>query len=87
MKKETIEKVLTKLKSLKLSMIAHPDYEHDSEFGDRVTDLEEIEVEIAKSQEERSYGEEDVIKIFYDWYIFDYHQESFSGKDDLTFKQ
>jgi len=40
-----------------------------------------------KWQQERSYSEEEVLKIFYDWDTFDYHQESFSGKDDLTFKQ
>jgi len=44
-------------------------------------------VEFAKLQQENSYSEEEVLKIFYDWDKFDYHQESFSGKDDLTFKQ
>ena len=36
---------------------------------------------------EGSYNEEEVIQIFDDWYKFDCHQDSFGGKDDLTFKQ
>jgi hypothetical protein len=36
------EQILTKLNSVLLCMSAHPDNEPDSEFADRISDLEEI---------------------------------------------
>ena len=33
------------------------------------------------------YSEEEVLSIFEEWKIFDENQDSFSGKDDLTFRQ
>lgn len=44
-------------------------------------------IEGAKWQQERSYSAEEVIQLVSDWNTFDYHQDSFSGKDDLTFKE
>ena len=40
--------ILNKIKSVKLCLIAHPDNEQDSEFADRISDLEEIENELSK---------------------------------------
>ena len=44
----------------------------------------------AKHQAEQyknKYSEEELLSIFEEWKIFDENQDSFSGKDDLTFKQ
>jgi hypothetical protein len=41
----------------------------------------------AKWMQERMYSEEEVLKLFNDWCEFDWNQDSFSGKDDLTFNQ
>jgi len=40
---KTQDEILRKIKSVKLCMMAHPDYEKDSEFEDRILDLQEIE--------------------------------------------
>lgn len=40
--------ILEKIKSVKLCLMAHPDNEQDSEFSDRISDLEEIENELLK---------------------------------------
>ena len=40
--------ILEKIKSVKLCLMAHPDNEQDSEFEDRISDLEEIENELSK---------------------------------------
>ena len=37
------QEILQKLTSVKLLLMAHPDNELDSEFADRISDLEEIE--------------------------------------------
>jgi hypothetical protein len=37
--------ILEKIKSIKLCLMAHPDYEYGSEFEYRISDLEEIENE------------------------------------------
>lgn len=42
MNKETL---LSKIRSVKLCMMAHPDNTEDSEFSDRISDLEKIEEE------------------------------------------
>jgi len=39
---------LNKIKSVKLCLIAHPDNEIDSEFADRISDLEEIETNFSE---------------------------------------
>lgn len=39
--------LLEKIKSVKLCLMAHPDNEQDSEFADRISDLEEIENELS----------------------------------------
>jgi hypothetical protein len=44
-------------------------------------------IEGAKWQAERMYSEEEVIQLVSDWNTFDFNQDSFSGKDDLTFKE
>lgn len=38
--------ILEKIKSLKLCLMAHPDNEENSEFADRISDLEDIEKEL-----------------------------------------
>ena len=38
-------------------------------------------------QDKNKYSEEEVLSIFEEWKIFDENQDSFSGKDDLTFRQ
>lgn len=50
---ENKEQILTKLKSLWLCMSAHPDNEPDSEFADRISDLEEI-IELLQSKEQNT---------------------------------
>jgi hypothetical protein len=40
-------KMLKKIKSIKLCLMAHPDNEIGSEFADRISDLEEIENELS----------------------------------------
>jgi hypothetical protein len=42
---------------------------------------------IELQNQERMYSEEEVLQIFNDWYEFDSNQDSFNGKDDLTFEQ
>ncbi len=44
-----MENILSKIKSVKLCMMAHPDNEQDSEFEDRISDLEEIENMLSKN--------------------------------------
>jgi hypothetical protein len=63
-KQKTIEEVLKKIKSIKLCLMAHPNNEVDSEFADRITDLEEIQIELSKDkwQQKRSYSEEEVLE-------------------------
>jgi hypothetical protein len=39
--------ILEKIKSIKLCLMAHPDYEYGSEFEYRISDLEEIENELS----------------------------------------
>jgi hypothetical protein len=43
--------LLNKIKSVKLCLIAHPDNEKDSEFEDRISDLEHIEKALSKYDE------------------------------------
>lgn len=42
----TTEEILEKINSVKLLLSVHPDNEEDSEFSDRISDLEEIEKEL-----------------------------------------
>lgn len=42
MNTEKLNEIVSKLKSVQLCMMAHPDNEPDSEFEDRIDDLEEI---------------------------------------------
>lgn len=43
-----------KIRSVKLCLMAHPDNEPDSEFADRIDDLEEIEIKLI-SNESKEY--------------------------------
>ena len=43
--------LLDKIKSVKLCLMAHPDNEKDSEFEDRISDLEDIEKALSKYDE------------------------------------
>jgi len=56
-----IEEIKEKLFSIKQCMMAHPDNEQDSEFADRISDLEELEQGIDKclslnKAEQQLYG-------------------------------
>ena len=64
MKKETLEEILKKIKSTKLCLIAHPNNEIDSEFADRITDLEEIEIELLKAKSQQGYSKEELKSAF-----------------------
>lgn len=52
--------ILEKIKSVKLCLMAHPDNEVDSEFADRISDLEEIENELSKDKWIKIEKEEDL---------------------------
>lgn len=62
-KKETLEEVLKKIKSVKLCLMAHPNNEVDSEFADRITDLEEIQNELSKAKWQQETLEEAAERI------------------------
>jgi hypothetical protein len=48
--KQTKVDFLKKIKSIKLCLMAHPDNQINSEFADRISDLEDIEFELEKEQ-------------------------------------
>lgn len=52
--KMTKEEILTRINSVKLCLMAHPDNVADSEFADRISDLEEIEKELSGMITEKS---------------------------------
>lgn len=52
--------ILNKIKSVKSCIMAHPDNEQDSEFADRISDLEEIENELSKDKWIKIEKEEDL---------------------------
>jgi len=54
--------ILKKIKSVKLCLMAHPDNEIDSEFADRISDLEEIENELSKDKWIKIKNEDDLPK-------------------------
>ena len=54
--------ILEKIKSVKLCLMAHPDNEVDSEFEDRISDLEEIENELSKDKWIKLNSEDDLPK-------------------------
>jgi len=54
--------ILNKIKSVKLCLIAHPDNGKDSEFADRISDLEEIENELSKNKWVKLNSEDDLPK-------------------------
>jgi hypothetical protein len=53
--------ILKKIRSVKLCLMAHPDNEPDSEFADRISDMEEIELElsVATPEAEAEYLRQD----------------------------
>ncbi len=57
--KKTAVDFLKKIKSIKLCLMAHPDNQINSEFADRITDLEDIESQLEKQQQ--GYIEEEVL--------------------------
>jgi hypothetical protein len=65
MKQTAIEKVLIKINSVKLCLMAHPNNEVNSEFADRILDLQEIEIELLKYQQERSYSKEEIMNALH----------------------
>lgn len=54
--------ILKKIKSVKLCLMAHPDNEIDSEFADRISDLEEIENQLQKDTWIKIESEKDLPK-------------------------
>jgi len=59
---------LKKIKSVKLCLMAHPDNQVNSEFADRISDLEEIENKLAnywtKSESHHQLGQLEKYKWF-----------------------
>ena len=61
MKQETAVDFLQKIKSIKLCLMAHPDNKINSEFADKISDLEDIEFELEKEQQ--GYSDEEVLEL------------------------
>ncbi len=75
--------LLDKIKSVKLCLMAHPDNEKDSEFEDRISDLEDIEKALSKYNETLNF-----LNAFVDEY--DLHTEEhkeFVGKAKKLIKE
>jgi hypothetical protein len=53
-KMKTINEILQKLRSIELCLTAHPDNEPDSEFADRISDLQELQSEIPNYADQQS---------------------------------
>lgn len=79
-KKETLEEVAEKYISSigKLCCISEKEMQDYAK-----TDF----INGAKWQAERMYSEEEVISIQQEWSDFNNNQDSFNGKDDLTFQE
>jgi hypothetical protein len=58
----TKQEIIQKIKSVKLCLMAHPDNEQNSEFEDRISDLEEIESYLSKDNWIKIESEEDLPK-------------------------
>lgn len=67
---------LNKIKSVKLCLIAHPDNEQDSEFADRISNLEEIEANFSEMFE--------MLKMLYDENALEYQFDRDAVKQLLT---
>jgi len=82
--------ILEKIKSLKLCLMAHPDYEYGSEFADRISDLEEIEDELSKDNWIKIKNEEDLPKEKDSYWVVDksgsIEKVTYHGKDDLSIR-
>jgi hypothetical protein len=82
--------ILEKIKSVKLCLMAHPDNEKDSEFADRISDLEEIEGEILKKpikiESKKDLPKERINCWFYDknqgWIAGEFLN---NGKEEMNF--
>ncbi|MBW7838598.1 MAG: hypothetical protein H3C36_02935 [Chitinophagaceae bacterium] len=48
-----MNELLSKLRSIQLCLMAHPDNEPDSEFADRISDLEDLPKEIENALEKQ----------------------------------
>ena len=68
--------ILNKIKSVKLCLMAHPDNEIDSEFADRISDLEEIENELSKDSWIKVESENDFPKEDLDCHFIFKRQET-----------
>ena len=73
--------ILEKIKSLKLCLMAHPDYEYGSEFEDRVSDLEEIENELSKNNWIKIESEKDLPMYTDNYFVFNELGISMRGYD------
>ena len=59
----------TKINSVRLCMMAHPDNQPDSEFSDRIDDLVEIQNQLkTQDQPEPKESDKSIIKSFARWY-------------------
>jgi hypothetical protein len=93
MKQETLEEVRklerTELFNSIFSVVKQiPRRDVDGDAMDAPSCAYEIEQLFYKWQQDNNkFSEEEVLSIFEEWKVFDENQDSFSGKDDLTFKQ
>lgn len=83
--------ILEKIKSLKLCLTAHPDFEPNSEFEDRVSDLEDIENELSKEKPIKIETKKDLPKERMNCWFHDKKQGWIcgeflnNGKDEINF--
>ena len=73
--------ILNKIKSVKLCLMAHPDNEQDSEFEDRISDLEEIENELSKDNWIKIESEKDLPMYTDNYFVFNELGISMRGYD------
>ena len=73
--------ILEKIKSVKLCLMAHPDNELDSEFEDRISDLQEIENELSKDNWIKIESEKDLPMYTDNYFVFNELGISMRGYD------
>ncbi len=80
------EEILKKIKSVKLCLTAHPDFESGSEFEDRVNDLIAIEYELAPIENPK-VGVKRVLNGHQVWFeigVQTFFLEAFEGKNSFA---
>lgn len=85
------KELLQKIKSIKLCLMAHPDNEENSEFADRISDLEEIENELSKDNIFKIETKKDLPKERMNCWFYDKNQGWIAGeflnngRDEINF--